>query len=61
VPYLFDSRILGYNKKYALAQSYQKRRGKEQRHEVQDALEACVLEGARKMPAIAIELLEGCI
>jgi len=38
-----------------LAQSYQKRRGKEQRDEVQDALEACVREGARKMLAIALE------
>jgi 3-polyprenyl-4-hydroxybenzoate decarboxylase len=32
-----------------LATSYQKRRGKEQRNEVQDTLEACVREGARKM------------
>lgn len=38
-----------------MAQSYQKRRGKEQRDEVQDALEACVREGARKMLAIALE------
>ena len=38
-----------------MAQSYQKRRGKKQRDEVQDALEACVREGARKMLAIALE------
>jgi len=38
-----------------LAQSYQKRRGKEQGDEVQDALEACVREGARKMLAVALE------
>jgi len=38
-----------------LATSYQRRRGKEQRHEVQDALEACVREGARKMLAVALE------
>jgi len=38
-----------------LAQSYQRIRGKEQRHEVQDALEACVREGARKMLAEALE------
>ena len=38
-----------------MAQSYQKRRGKEQGDEVQDALEACVREGARKMLAVALE------
>ena len=38
-----------------MAQSYQRIRGKEQRHEVQDALEACVREGARKMLAEALE------
>ena len=35
--------------------SYQKRRREEQRDEVQDALEACVQEGARKMLLAALE------
>ena len=38
-----------------MATSYQERRGKEQRDEVQDALEACVQEGARKMLVIALQ------
>ncbi|MFC1907315.1 transposase [Chloroflexota bacterium] len=38
-----------------MAQSYQRIRGKEQGHEVQDALEVCVREGARKMLAEALE------
>jgi len=38
-----------------LATSYQERRRKEQREEVQDALEACVQEGARKMLVIALQ------
>ncbi len=38
-----------------MATSYQKRRGKEQGDEVQDALEACVREGARQMLAAALE------
>ncbi len=38
-----------------MATSYQKRRGKEQRDEVYDALEACVQEGARKMLIAALE------
>ena len=35
--------------------SYQRKSKEEQRDEVQDALEACVREGARKMLAIALE------
>jgi len=38
-----------------LATSYQKKSRKEQGDEVQDALEACVQEGARKMLAIALQ------
>jgi putative transposase len=42
-------------REYALAKSYQKRCSKDQRDEVQEALEACVREGARKMLAAALE------
>jgi len=38
-----------------LATSYQKKSSREQRDEVQDALEACVQEGARKMLLAALE------
>ena len=38
-----------------MAQSYQKKSKREQRDEVQDALEACVQEGARKMLIAALE------
>jgi len=38
-----------------LATSYQKKSKREQRDEVQDALEACVQEGARKMLIAALE------
>jgi len=37
-----------------LVTSYQRKSKEEQRDEVQDALEACVREGARKMLAIAL-------
>ena len=40
---------------HALVTSYQRKSKEEQRDEVQDALEACVQEGARKMLAIALE------
>jgi putative transposase len=39
----------------ALVTSYQKKRREEQKDEVQDALEACVQEGARKMLVAALE------
>jgi len=42
-------------REYALATSYQKRRDKGQGNEVQDALEACVRDGARRMLAVALE------
>lgn len=38
-----------------MATSYQKSRDKGQRDEVQDALEACVRDGARRMLAVALE------
>ena len=38
-----------------MATSYQRKSKKEQRNEVQDALEACVQEGARKMLVIALQ------
>ena len=38
-----------------MATSYQKKSKREQRDEVQDALEACVQEGARKMLVAALE------
>ena len=41
--------------RYALATSYQKKRKEGQRDEVQDALEACVQEGAQKMLVAALE------
>jgi hypothetical protein len=40
---------------HALATSYQKKRGEEQGDEVQDTLEACVQEEARKMRVAALE------
>jgi putative transposase len=38
-----------------LVTSYQKKRGKDQRNEVQEALEICVQEGARRMLAVALD------
>ncbi len=40
---------------HALAKSYQRKGREEQKNEVQDALEAYVREGARKMLAVALE------
>jgi len=45
---------------HALVTSYQKKRREGQRNEVQDALEACVQEGARKMLVAALEEEVAC-
>ena len=38
-----------------MATSYQRKRSKDQRNEVQEALETCVQEGARRMLAAALD------